>query len=120
MPSTAGAETDCALIRHYLSSSYVADLQATLADFPFAIKMLASLAGRNFSVGSMKLFAEAERLSDYRSMNAVFGGLLMGNLSLRMAEHRFVELVKTADFFRMSTVQGLRKQKLTFVRIFHN
>ncbi|KAH7709760.1 hypothetical protein AAVH_22957 [Aphelenchoides avenae] len=112
LPSTAGAEDDCALIRHCFSHSHVADLQASRADFHVAIKMLARLASRNFSVGCMDLCADAQRLSDYRSMDVVFGGLRMSELDLSCEEHRFVELVKTTDFFRMSTVQKLRQLKL--------
>ncbi|KAH7697461.1 hypothetical protein AAVH_35457, partial [Aphelenchoides avenae] len=113
MPSTAGAANDCDLIRRYLGNSHVGDLQATLTDFSFAIKMLASLAARNVSVGSIELLAETERLSDYRSMDAVFGGMSMSNLCLICDESRFIELVKTADFFRMSSIQRLRELKLT-------
>ncbi|KAH7709802.1 hypothetical protein AAVH_22929 [Aphelenchoides avenae] len=113
IPSASGAEDYCALIHNYLSNSHVGDLQATLDDFSFAIKMLASLAGRNFSVGRIELFAGAERLSDYRSMDAVFGGMSMSNLCLICDERRFVELVETVDFFRMSSIQRLQELKLT-------
>ncbi|KAH7720598.1 hypothetical protein AAVH_11929 [Aphelenchoides avenae] len=113
VPSIAGAENDCALIRRYLVNSHVADLLAPDYDFFFAIKMLADLAGRNFSTGCLRLSAEATRLSDYRSMDAVFGRMRMSELHLSCAEHRFVELVKTADFFRMPTIQALRELKLT-------
>ncbi|KAH7680349.1 hypothetical protein AAVH_41276, partial [Aphelenchoides avenae] len=113
VPSTAGAENDCALIRHYLSNSHVVDLQAPIADFPFAIKMLASLTDCNVTVGRVKLSAKAERLSDYRSMDLVFGELRMSKLSLTVAERCFIELVKTSDFFRMSAIQRLQELKLT-------
>ncbi|KAH7712682.1 hypothetical protein AAVH_19987 [Aphelenchoides avenae] len=117
MPSAAGARSDCALIRHYLSNAHVADLRTPWPyDAPFAIKMLASLAARNFSVGHVNLFAGANRLADYRSMDAVFGGLRMGSLYLSCQERRFVELVKTTDFLRMATVQRLRELKLTLTR----
>ncbi|KAH7694096.1 hypothetical protein AAVH_38863, partial [Aphelenchoides avenae] len=113
LPSTAGAANDCALIRDYLSNAHVADLLTPWNDSPFAIKMLASLATRNFSVGRVGLHAGANRLADYRSMDAVFGGLRMSSLHLSCEERRFVELVKTTDFLRMATVQRLRKLELT-------
>lgn len=117
IPSTVGAENDCDLIRGYLGNSHVADLQAP-ADFTFAFKMLASLAPRNFSIGRMELGAEPQRFADYRSMDTIFGGLRISDLDLRCEEHRFVELVKTTDFFRKSTVQKLRKLKLTLVTFY--
>ncbi|KAH7708709.1 hypothetical protein AAVH_24037 [Aphelenchoides avenae] len=117
LPSTDGAENDCALIRHYLSNSYVADLRVPDAPdaylSPFAIKMLASLATRNFSVGHIELCAESQRLTDYRSMDAVFIGMPMSELHLTCYERSFVELVKTTDFFRMSSLQRLRQLRLT-------
>ncbi|KAH7717309.1 hypothetical protein AAVH_15256 [Aphelenchoides avenae] len=114
MPSTAGNESDCALIRYYLSNSHVAELRAPEGDnFPFAIKMLACLAARNFSVGLMHLHARGQRLCDYRSMDAVFGGMRMAILHLSCDEQQFVGLVKTTDVFRMSAIQGLRAPKLT-------
>ncbi|KAH7660519.1 hypothetical protein AAVH_43697, partial [Aphelenchoides avenae] len=112
MPSTAGADADCALICHYLSNSHVDDLRAPRADFAFAIKMLANLAARNFSVGCMKLGSGSKSLSDYRSMDVVFGEMRIRNLHLICAEHRFVELVKTTDFFRSSAVRRLHELKL--------
>ncbi|KAH7712511.1 hypothetical protein AAVH_20166 [Aphelenchoides avenae] len=114
LPSTSGA----ALIRHYLSNSHVDILRAPtrVPEFPFVMKMLASLTGCNVTAGRVKISAGAERLSDYRSMDAVFGELRMSKLSLTVAEHRFVELVKTADFFRMSSVQRLQELKLTLTR----
>lgn len=112
MPSTADADADCALICHYLSNSHVDDLRALRADFAFAIKMLANLAARNFSVGCMKLGSRSKSLSDYRSMDVVFGEMRIRNLHLICAEHRFVELVKTADFFRIPAVRRLRELKL--------
>lgn len=121
MPSTAGAEHDCALIRRYLSNSYAAFLQTRQCGFPFALKMLASLAVRNFSVGRLTLIDETLRLSDYRSMDAFLGGMRVSELKLCCYEHRFFELVKTTDFFRRLTVQGLRELKLTLVRLYpHN
>ncbi|KAH7704728.1 hypothetical protein AAVH_28075 [Aphelenchoides avenae] len=74
--------------------------------------MLASLSSRNCSVGDMDLHAESERLSDHRSMGVVFRGMRMSDLGLSCGEHSFVELVETTDFFRMSTVQGLRRLTL--------
>ncbi|KAH7715164.1 hypothetical protein AAVH_17438 [Aphelenchoides avenae] len=116
IPSTAGAENDCALIRHYLSNSHVAYLRPPCEiSFPFTIKMLASLASRNVSVGDMHLDARAERLSDYRSMDLIFGGMQMSELDLSCCENRFFELVKITDFFRMPTVQGLRGLRLTLM-----
>ncbi|KAH7712501.1 hypothetical protein AAVH_20156 [Aphelenchoides avenae] len=114
IPSTAGAGDDCALIRNYLSNSHLTDLEPPKADdFPFTIKMLASLAACNISVGRVELRAGAERLYDYRSLDAIFGGLRMNELDLTCYERCFVEFVNTADFFQMSKVQGLRKLKLT-------
>ncbi|KAH7702846.1 hypothetical protein AAVH_29989 [Aphelenchoides avenae] len=114
LPSTAGAEDDCALIRNYLSNSHLTDLEPPKADdFPFTTKMLASLAACNISVGRMELCAGAERLSDHRSLNAVFGGLRVSDIYLSCYERCFVEFVNTADFFRMPKVQGLRKLKLS-------
>ncbi|KAH7720594.1 hypothetical protein AAVH_11925 [Aphelenchoides avenae] len=115
MPSTAGAVNDCTLIRHYLSNSHVADMLSPSDDFAFSIKMLADLASRNCLVGLVQLSAKAERLADYRSMDAVFGGLRMSDLYLGCEEDRFVELVKTTYFFRMSTVRKLRLLRLTLV-----
>ncbi|KAH7707959.1 hypothetical protein AAVH_24797 [Aphelenchoides avenae] len=113
MPSTAGAKSDCDLIRRYLSNSHVDDIEAPQADFSFTIKMLASLAACSVTVGRVELNAVAKRLADYRSMDAIFGGMRMSELHLSCYEHRFVELVKTTDFFRLSTIQGLRELKLT-------
>lgn len=118
MPSTAGAVNDCTLIRHYLSNSHVADMLSPSDDFAFSIKMLADLASRNCLVGLVQLSAKAERLADYRSMDAVFGGLRMSDLYLGCEEDRFVELVKTTYFFRMSTVRKLRLLRLTLVCFF--
>ncbi|KAH7720600.1 hypothetical protein AAVH_11931 [Aphelenchoides avenae] len=116
LPSTAGAGDDCALIRHYLGNSHVADMRVREAHsaglFPFAIKMLASLAARNVSVDRMDLRAGAKRLADYRSMDAVFGRMRMSELHLSCLERCFVELVKTTDFFLMSSVQRLRTLRL--------
>ncbi|KAH7673135.1 hypothetical protein AAVH_42386, partial [Aphelenchoides avenae] len=110
IPSTAGAENDCALIRHYLSNLR----PPCETDFP-TIKMLASLATHNVSVGDMHLDARAERLSDYRSMDVVFGGMRISELDLSCCVNRFFELVKITDFFRMPTVQGLRGLRLTLM-----
>lgn len=115
--SIDGAENYCALIRHYLSNCHVPELLAPADDFAFGIKMLAGLAARNFSVGRMELWADAQSLTDYRSMGAIFGGMRMSELYLSCTERRFVELVQTTDFFRMSAVQSLRKLKLSLVRI---
>lgn len=115
MPSADGDEKDCALIRHYLSNSYLADLLPPTDNFPFAIKMLAALASRNVSVGRVRLCAETERFSDYRSMDKIFNKITTSDLSLSCLEHHFVNLVKTTDFFRLPTVRGLRQLKLTLV-----
>lgn len=114
LPSIAGAEKDCDLIRRYLGNCHMADLQAP-ADFSFAFKMLACLSARNFSIGRLELRAEPQRLSDYRSMDTIFGGMRISDLDLSCEEYRFAELVKTTDFFRMSTFQRLRKLTLTLV-----
>ncbi|KAH7716715.1 hypothetical protein AAVH_15897 [Aphelenchoides avenae] len=114
IPSPAGVEGDCDLIRHYLSNSHVADLRPPGSCFPFSIKMLAALASRNFSVGHVCLDTnDDDRLSDYRSMDAIFGGMRLSSLDLSCEESRFVELVKTTDFYRTPTVQRLRELKLT-------
>ncbi|KAH7716020.1 hypothetical protein AAVH_16576 [Aphelenchoides avenae] len=114
IPSPAGVEGDCDLIRHYLSNSHVADLQPPGSCFPFSIKMLAALASRNFSVGSVCLRTDDDaRLSDYRSMDAIFGGMRLSSLDLSCEESRFVELVKTTDFYRTPTAQRLRELALT-------
>lgn len=106
---------DCALIRRYLRNSDVIELEHPTRDFRFAVKMLASLVPSNATVGRVELKAGDERLSDYRSMDAIFGQMEMRELQLSCYEHRFVELVKTIDFFRKSTVQKLRRLHLTFV-----
>ncbi|KAH7696611.1 hypothetical protein AAVH_36317, partial [Aphelenchoides avenae] len=113
LPSAAGPKSDCDLIRRYLSNSHVDDIEQPQANFSFTIKMLASLAAGSVTVGRVRLNAVAERLSDYRSIDSIFGGLRMSDLYLSCYEHRFVELVKITDFFRMSTIQGLRELKLT-------
>lgn len=131
MPSDS-AETDSSLVRSYLSNSHVASLRMPdesvlsfrskaevdeiyLCECRFALRMLAALANRNFSVGHLQLFAGADRLTDYRSMDAVFGGMRIKNVELRATEDRIVDLVKTTDFFRLATVQGLKKLKLDLV-----
>ncbi|KAH7723671.1 hypothetical protein AAVH_08777 [Aphelenchoides avenae] len=118
IPSPAGAANDCDLIRHYLGNSHVTDLQPLrVTGFPYAIKMFASLATRNFPMDRMQLTVGSERLSDYRSLDAVFGGMRMSELYLRCDEHRFVEFVKITDFFRMPTVRGLRRPELTLTKV---
>ncbi|KAH7716019.1 hypothetical protein AAVH_16575 [Aphelenchoides avenae] len=114
VPSTAGAEYDSALIRHYLSNSHVADLRPAESCFPFSIKMLAGLASQNLSIGHVYLSTDDDdkRLSDYRSMDTIFGGMRISSLALSCEESCFVELVKTTDFFRMPTVQRLRELEL--------
>lgn len=107
IPSTAGAAHDCAVIRHYLNNSHVAVVSPPVVHFAFSIKMLADLAGPNFSVGRLDVRAKAHRLSDYRSMGTIFGQMRMNELCLSCDERCFVELVKTIDFFRMSSVQKL-------------
>lgn len=120
LPSASGAESDCALIRHYLGNSHVVDLVTPSEDIAFAIKMLARLAAHNFSVGRVELQDYTHRLTDYGSMNVVFGKMQMNELDLSCEEPRLVELVKTTDFFRMSAVQRLRKLKLSLVRFFQS
>ncbi|KAH7718037.1 hypothetical protein AAVH_14548 [Aphelenchoides avenae] len=74
--------------------------------------MLPSLAARNFSIGRLELDPVENRLSDYRSMDTVFGEMRVDTFDLAITEHRFVELVKTTDFFRMPTIQGFRRLDL--------
>ncbi|KAH7708698.1 hypothetical protein AAVH_24024 [Aphelenchoides avenae] len=117
LPSPAGAENDCGLIRNYLGNCFrlvsnVTDLMAPRFHFTFTIKMLASLTARNVSAGRVVLYAEDKRLSDYRSMDTIFGEMRINELDLTCEEHRFVELIKTTDFFRTPTVQQLRKLTL--------
>ncbi|KAH7718273.1 hypothetical protein AAVH_14341, partial [Aphelenchoides avenae] len=78
----------------------------------FAIRMLADVATRNFSVGYLRLYAGDDYLVDYRSMDIILGGLRIEVLDLRLTEDRFVGLIKTTDFFRLTTIQGLKELKL--------
>ncbi|KAH7701039.1 hypothetical protein AAVH_31834, partial [Aphelenchoides avenae] len=104
---TASAEGYCASIRHYLSNSHVDVLEAPDNFFRFAMKMLPSLAYRNFSIGRLQLDPVENRLSDYRSIDTVFGEMRVDTFDLAITEHRFVELITTTDFFRMPAIQGL-------------
>ncbi|KAH7706686.1 hypothetical protein AAVH_26100 [Aphelenchoides avenae] len=128
MPSSAAA-ADSALICRYLSNSHMARLlvpndsvlylysrdetEETLREeYRFAIRMLASIATRNFSVGYLRLFAGDDPLTDYRSMDVVLGGMSIEVLDLWASEDRFVNLVKTTDFFHLRTIQRLRELRL--------
>lgn len=84
-------------------------------EYRFAIRMLADAAKRNFSMGYLRFYAGDGPLADYRSMDAVFGGMRIEVMDLRVAEDRFVNLIKTTDFFRLTTIQGLKEMKLELV-----
>lgn len=117
IPSEAGPAVDCALIVRHLSDCQLFDFKPPESDAPFTLKMLAALANRNFSIGALRMRTDGGGLSDYRSMNTVFGGgMRLAAIELRLFDHKFTSLVKTTDFFRMPTVQRLKALKLHLVR----
>ncbi|KAH7695024.1 hypothetical protein AAVH_37923, partial [Aphelenchoides avenae] len=83
-------------------------------EYRFALRVMAALANRNFSVALLRLYAGDDRLTDYRSMDTVFGGMRVASVGLTAKEDRFVGLVKTTDFFRLPTIQGLKELRLDF------
>ncbi|KAH7706685.1 hypothetical protein AAVH_26099 [Aphelenchoides avenae] len=128
MPSSTAA-ADTALICRYRSNSHVARLRMpgdsvlylcsrnetdeTLRDeYRFAIRMLADVATRNFSVGYLRLYAGDDPLTNYRSMDIILGGMRIEVLDLWPSEDRFANLIKTTDFFHLRTIHGLRELRL--------
>ncbi|KAH7719208.1 hypothetical protein AAVH_13366 [Aphelenchoides avenae] len=112
LPSAEGAATDCALIRRYLSNSYVTDFKSPYSDGRFSLKMLAALVDRNFTVDRLRVGALDGQLTDYRSMDVVFGGgLRMNALSVAISSQSLASLIKTTEFLRLPTVQGLEELK---------
>lgn len=99
----------CALILRPLSNSHTDVVEAPEGTYHFCMRMLAALTARNVSVGEFWLKAFEENMSDYRSMDTVFGsgGLRMSVLNLSMGDSDSARLIKTTDFLRTPTVQGL-------------
>ncbi|KAH7709072.1 hypothetical protein AAVH_23653 [Aphelenchoides avenae] len=117
VPSKDGPAAYCALIIHHLSNSHLFAFKSPESDSRFALKMLAALANRNFSIGALRMRDDGGGLSDYRSMDVVVaGGMRLDALELSMFEHEFLSLVKTTDFFCMSTVARLKTLKPELVR----
>ncbi|KAH7729756.1 hypothetical protein AAVH_02230 [Aphelenchoides avenae] len=115
--SAEASATDCALIRRYLLNSYLADFRIMPDEARFALKMVSALSDWNFSVGRLCLRAEDAPLTDYRSLNTVFGGgLRLTELNLRICETHLGHLIRTTDFWRLPTVQALSELKLLLVR----
>ncbi|KAH7693789.1 hypothetical protein AAVH_39172, partial [Aphelenchoides avenae] len=113
VPCAEGPAADCALILHNLSDSYVVDLKMSYSDSRFSLKMLAALVDRNFSVGRLRMHALDGPLTDYRSLDAVFGGgIRLSALILRIRRKSLASLIKTANFLRMPTIQGLTELRL--------
>ncbi|KAH7709071.1 hypothetical protein AAVH_23652 [Aphelenchoides avenae] len=111
--SMAGPAADCARVRRYLSNAHVADFWAPTEEPSFSLKMLAALVNRNFTVSRLQMSAVDGPLTDFRSMDAIFGGgVRLDALTLGMREECFERLIKTTDFMRMPTVQGLKEFKL--------
>ncbi|KAH7713842.1 hypothetical protein AAVH_18787 [Aphelenchoides avenae] len=100
IPSTEGPAADGALIPYYANDRFV-------------LRMLAALVvGRNFSVGRLQMHAWDGKLTDYRSMDVIFGGgLRLDALHLYIGRQGLTNLIKTVDFLRMPTVQGLKELK---------
>lgn len=79
--------------------------------------MLATLVDRNTSMGRLQMRAFGGPLTDYRSMDAVFGGeMRLGALNLWIREDCRERLIRTTDFLRMTAVQGLTELTLILVR----
>ncbi|KAH7716652.1 hypothetical protein AAVH_15935 [Aphelenchoides avenae] len=113
VPGAEGPSTDCALILHNMSNSYVVDLKVPYSNSRFSLKMLAALVDRNFSVGRLRMHALDGPLTDYRSLEVVFcGSLRLGALDLRIRRKSLVNLIKTTNFLRMPTIQGLTELRL--------
>lgn len=127
----------CSLIRRYLSNGHLFDFKTPEFAARFAVKMIAALVDRNFSVGALQLRAKDDQhpfhcpldtrairlqlsgLSDYRSMNTVFGGAMrLTTLEMSLFEDVCATLVMTTDFLRMRAVQRLKTLKLQLVRFF--
>ncbi|KAH7696026.1 hypothetical protein AAVH_36906, partial [Aphelenchoides avenae] len=90
LPSKAESAADCALILHYLSNIYLLSFERPYydSDYRFTVKMLAALAGRNFSIDTLEMWGRYGGLSDYRSMRAAFnGGMRLASLELDLLEH---------------------------------
>lgn len=52
------------------------------------------------------------QLTDYRSMDVIFGGgLLLNARSLSISTQSFANLIKTTDFLRLHAIQGLTQLK---------
>lgn len=116
IPSEAGIAADCLLACRYLSNSHVADFKAPQYDSRFAFKMIAVLTQHNVSLGTVRMCAKEDGLSDYRSLDTIFnGGMSLAALEIRLFDHQFATLVKTTDFFRRPMVQRLETLKLTLV-----
>ncbi|KAH7725630.1 hypothetical protein AAVH_06810, partial [Aphelenchoides avenae] len=119
IPPTAELEStaaDCARILRCLSNSHVADFKAPPKEPCFTIKMLAALVNRNFSLERLRLRAFNDPLTDYRSLDAVFGGgMRLAAFNLWIHEDCFHHLVKTTDFFRMPAMQRISEFKLLLI-----
>ncbi|KAH7709306.1 hypothetical protein AAVH_23417 [Aphelenchoides avenae] len=113
VPCAESPAADCALILHNLSNSYVVDLKVPYSNSRFSLKMLAALVDRNFSVGHLRMHALDGPLTDYRSLEVVFcGRMRLGALELRIRRKSLANLIKTTNFLRMPTIQGLTELRL--------
>lgn len=105
------------LVLPHLSNSYLYSFGTPDADFRSVMKILSALADRNFSVGTLRVYAYQDALFDYHSIDTVFGGgMRLDALELSLYEHQLATLIKATDFFQMSTVRKLKALKLYAVR----
>ncbi|KAH7717658.1 hypothetical protein AAVH_14939 [Aphelenchoides avenae] len=118
VPCAEGPAADCALIRHYLSNSHVSDVKAPYSDGRFSLKMLAALVvDHNCTMDRLRMGALEGQLTDYRSMDVVFGGgLRLDALSLAISSQSLARLTKTTDFLRLPTIEGLAELKFLETR----
>ncbi|KAH7729759.1 hypothetical protein AAVH_02233 [Aphelenchoides avenae] len=115
--SAEASATDCALIHRFVRNCHIASLWIMPDEARFALKMASALSDWNSSVGRLCLRAEDAPLTDYRSLDAVFGGdLRLTELDLRIGETHLGHLIRTTDFWRLPTVQALSELKLLLVR----
>ncbi|KAH7704677.1 hypothetical protein AAVH_28130, partial [Aphelenchoides avenae] len=112
LPCLERPAADCALILHYLSNSHVADLKAPYSDGRFSLKMIAALVmDHNFTMDRLRMHAVDGQLTDYRSMDVVFGGgMHLNALNLATGGQSLANLIKTTDFLRLPTVQGVSSE----------
>lgn len=113
--SMAGPASDCARIRRYLSNAHVADFWAPTEEPRFSLKMLAALVNRNFTASRLQMSAVDGPLTDFRSMDAIFGGgVRLDALALGMREEALSVSSRRPISCACRQCRGLRRSRLTW------